>query len=70
MPVKDIKLLDVDIKRMTKDPNPGIFIFPFFVRCVCVGGGGAGQCREGQGKGRCLQGSGSNYFHMWRTVST
>ena len=54
MPVKDIKLLDVDIKRMTKDPNPGIFIFPFFVRCVCGGGGGGGgravQGRAGQGE--------------------
>ena len=38
---------------MTKDPNPGFFIFPFFVR---LGGGGGGGLRAGQGKGRCRQG--------------
>ena len=43
---------------MTKNPNPGLFIFPFlfFVR----GEGGLG--RAWQGKGRCWQGSGSNIF--------
>ena len=32
----------VDIKRMTKNPNPGLFIFPFFV---------FGRARRGVGKG-------------------
>ena len=47
MPVK------LDIKRMTKNSNPGLFSFSFF---VFVGWGGGG-C---QGKGRCWQGGGSN----------
>ena len=38
---------------MTKDPNPGFFIFPFF--CEVGGGGGL---RAGQGKGRCRPGGG------------
>ena len=60
----------MDIKKITKDTNPGFFYFSFFVRCVFVGGGGggrqgrAGQGSAGQGKGRCWQVSGSNYFHM------
>ena len=47
---------------MTKNPNPGLFIFPFlfFVRFVRGEGGGAGQGCAGQGV--CWQGSGSNIF--------
>ena len=38
---------------MTKDPNPGFFIFPFFVRC----GGEGGMGRQGRAKqGRTGQG--------------
>ena len=47
----------VDIKRMTKNPNPGFFFnFHFFVRSE-------GKDMAGQGKMRCWQGSGNNYFH-------
>ena len=37
---------------MTKDPNPGFFIFPFFVRLGGGGGGGSGQDRARGGVGR------------------
>ena len=43
----------VDIKRMTKDPNPGFFIFPF-LGGVCGGGGAQavqGMARAGVGRG-------------------
>ena len=40
----------VDIKRMTRNPNPGFFIF-LFLSC------------EGE-EDRAGQGSGSNYLHM------
>ena len=46
---------------MTKDPNPGFFIFPFFCE---VGGGGGAQGRTGQGEVSAGGGGGSNYFHM------
>ena len=46
----------MDIKRMKKNPNPGLF-FSFFY--FCEGGGG----RALQGKGRCVgKGVGATIF--------
>ena len=50
----------VDIIRLTKNSNPGFFLFFLF----CEREKGAGHNRLGQGKGRYWQGSGSNYCHM------
>ena len=50
------------IKRMTKNPNPGFFLF-----CEERAEGGGRGCRAEQGWARGTVGKGgrrSNYFHM------